>query len=135
MTQEQRLSQVEELLAEQMHKQDFIYEEVLGLKGNLDRMNRVVGTLVETARITNGNVTYLMNKTNVIVDKVTEIDDRLERLETKFDVFEAKFDVFETKFDVFETKFDNMEVKVDNIEKDIVDMKGLLTKILEKVDK
>jgi hypothetical protein len=28
-----------------------------------------------------------------------------------------------------------IEVKVDNIEKDIVDIKGLLGKILEKVDK
>ena len=121
MTQEQRLSQVEELLADQMHKQDYIYEEVLILKGNLDRMNRAVGTLVETARVTNGDVTYLMNKTNVIVEKVTEIDERVERLETKFDVLE--------------TKFDHIEVKVDNIEKDIVDIKGLLGKILEKVDK
>jgi uncharacterized coiled-coil DUF342 family protein len=128
MTQEQRLSQVEELLADQMHKQDYIYEEVLILKGNLDRMNRAVGTLVETARVTNGDVTYLMNKTNVIVEKVTEIDERVVRLETKFDVLE--------------TKFDSFEAKVDNIEKDIVDMKGdmgqikgLLTKILEKVDK
>jgi uncharacterized coiled-coil DUF342 family protein len=128
MTQEQRLSQVEELLADQMHKQDYIYEEVLILKGNLDRMNRAVGTLVETARVTNGDVTYLMNKTNVIVEKVTEIDERVVRLETKFDILE--------------TKFDSFEAKVDNIEKDIVDMKGdmgqvkgLLTKILEKVDK
>jgi chromosome segregation ATPase len=128
MTQEQRLSQVEELLADQMHKQDYIYEEVLILKGNLDRMNRAVGTLVETARVTNGDVTYLMNKTNVIVEKVTEIDERVGRLETKFDILE--------------TKFDSFEAKVDNIEKDIVDMKGdmgqvkgLLTKILEKVDK
>ena len=128
MTQEQRLSQVEELLADQMHKQDYIYEEVLILKGNLDRMNRAVGTLVETARVTNGDVTYLMNKTNVIVDKVSEIDGRLERLETKFDVFETKFDVLDNKFGTF-------EVKVDNIEKDIVDIKGLLGKILEKVDK
>jgi chromosome segregation ATPase len=135
MTQEQRLSQVEELLADQMHKQDYIYEEVLILKGNLDRMNRAVGTLVETARVTNGDVTYLMNKTNVIVEKVTEIDERVVRLETKFDILE-------TKFDVLETKFDSFEAKVDNIEKDIVDMKGdmgqvkgLLTKILEKVDK
>jgi predicted nuclease with TOPRIM domain len=135
MTQEQRLSQVEELLADQMHKQDYIYEEVLILKGNLDRMNRAVGTLVETARVPNGDVTYLMNKTNVIVEKVTEIDERVGRLETKFDILE-------TKFDVLETKFDSFEAKVDNIEKDIVDMKGdmgqvkgLLTKILEKVDK
>ncbi len=128
MTQEQRLLKVEELLADQMHKQDYIYEEVLILKGNLDRMNRAVGTLVETARVTNGDVTYLMNKTNVIVEKVTEIDERVERLETKFDVLE-------TKFDVLETKFDHIEVKVDNIEKDIVDIKGLLGKILEKVDK
>ena len=128
MTQEQRLSQVEELLADQMHKQDYIYEEVLILKGNLDRMNRAVGTLVETARVTNGDVTYLMNKTNVIVEKITEIDERVERLETKFDILE-------TKFDVLETKFDHIEVKVDNIEKDIVDIKGLLGKILEKVDK
>ena len=142
MTQEQRLSQVEELLAEQMHKQDFIYEEVLGLKSNLDKMNQVVGTLVEISRVTNGDVTYLMNKTNVIVNKVTEIDERVERLETKFDVLETKFDVLETKFDVLETKFDHIEVKVDhievkvdNIEKDIVDIKGLLGKILEKVDK
>ncbi len=128
MTQEERLSRVEELLADQMNKQNYIYEEVLILKGNLDRMNRAVGTLVETARVTNGDVTYLMNKTNVIVDKVTEIDERVERLETKFDVLE-------TKFDVLETKFDTIDVKVDNIEKDIFDIKGLLGKILEKVDK
>jgi chromosome segregation ATPase len=128
MTQEQRLSQVEELLADQMHKQDYIYEEVLTLKGNLDKMNSAVGTLVKTSRIMNGDVTFVLNKTNVIVDKVTEIDERVERLETKFDVLE-------TKFDVLETKFDNIEVKVDNIEKDIVDIKGLLGKILEKVDK
>ena len=70
MTQEQRLSKVEELLADQMHKQDYIYEEVLILKGNLDRMNRAVGTLVETARVTNGDITYLINKTNVIVEKL-----------------------------------------------------------------
>lgn len=104
-----------------MHKQDYIYEEVLILKGNLDRMNRTVGTLVETARVTSGDVTYLINKTNVIVEKVTEIDERVERLETKFDVLEIKFD--------------HVEVKVNNIEKDIVDIKGLLGKILEKVDK
>lgn len=102
-----------------MHKQDYIYEEVLILKGNLDRMNRAVGTLVETARVTNGDVTYLINKTSVIVEKITEIDERVERLETKFDTLE--------------TKFDHVEVKVDNIEKDIVDIKGLLGKILEKV--
>lgn len=53
-----------------MHKQDYIYEEVLILKGNLDRMNRTVGTLVETARVTSGDVTYLINKTNVIVEKL-----------------------------------------------------------------
>ena len=149
MTQEERLSRVEALLADQMNKQDYIYEEVLILKGNLDRMNRAVGTLVETARVTNGDVTYLMNKTNVIADKVTKIDEKVERLETKFDVLETKFDVLETKFDVLETKFDvletkfdvletkldTVEVKVDNIEKDIVDIKGLLGKILEKVDK
>ena len=135
MTQEERLSRVEALLADQMNKQDYIYEEVLILKGNLDRMNRAVGTLVETARVTNGDVTYLMNKTNVIADKVTQIDERVERLETKFDVLETKFDVLETKFDVLETKLDTVEVKVDNIEKDIVDIKGLLGKILEKVDK
>jgi chromosome segregation ATPase len=149
MAQEQRLSQVEELLADQMHKQDYIYEEVLTLKGNLDKMNSAVGTLVKTSRIMNGDVTFILNKTNVIVDKVTEIDERVERLETKFDVLETKFDVLETKFDVLETKFDvletkfdvletkfdNIEVKVDNIEKEIVDIKGLLGKILEKVDK
>ena len=128
MTQEQRLSQVEELLADQMHKQDYIYEEVLTLKGNLDKMNSAVGTLVKTSRIMNGDVTFVLNKTNVIVDKVTEIDERVERVETKIDILE-------TKFNVLETKFDNIEVKVDNIEKDIVDMKGLLVKILEKVDK
>ena len=128
MTQEQRLSQVEELLADQMHKQDYIYEEVLTLKVNLDKMNSAVGTLVKTSRIMNGDVTFVLNKTNVIVDKVTEIDERVERVETKIDILE-------TKFNVLETKFDNIEVKVDNIEKDIVDMKGLLVKILEKVDK
>ena len=53
-----------------MHKQDYIYEEVLILKGNLDSMNRAVGTLVETARVTNRDVTYLINKTNVIVEKL-----------------------------------------------------------------
>jgi uncharacterized coiled-coil DUF342 family protein len=121
MTQEQRLSQVEELLADQMHKQDYIYEEVLILKGNLDRMNRAVGTLVETARVSNGDVTYLMNKTNVIVDKVTEIDGRVERLETKFDKFEVKVD--------------NIEKDIVNIKGDIGQVKGLLMKILEKVDK
>lgn len=61
---------VGELFAGQMHKQDYIYEEVLILKGNLDRMNRTVGTLVETARVTSGDVTYLINKTNVIVEKL-----------------------------------------------------------------
>jgi chromosome segregation ATPase len=135
MTQEQRLSQVEELLADQMHKQDYIYEEVLILKGNLDRMNRAVGTLVETARVTNGDVTYLMNKTNVIVDKVTEIDERVGRLETKFDVLETKFDVLETKFDSFEAKVDNIEKDIVDMKGDIGQVKGLLTKILEKVDK
>ncbi len=135
MTQEQRLSQVEELLADHMHKQDYIYEEVLILKGNLDRMNRAVGTLVETARVTNGDITFLMNKTNVIVEKVTEIDERVGRLENKFDILENKFDILENKFDILETKFDHIEVKIDHIEKDVVDIKGLLGKILEKVDK
>ncbi len=118
-----------------MHKQDYIYEEVLILKGNLDRMNRAVGTLVETARVTNGDITFLMNKTNVIVEKVTEIDERVGRLENKFDILENKFDILENKFDILETKFDHIEVKIDHIEKDVVDIKGLLGKILEKVDK
>ncbi|MDZ7898907.1 MAG: hypothetical protein U5N85_12910 [Arcicella sp.] len=114
MTQGQRLSQVEDLLADQMHKQDYIYEEVLTLKGNLDKMNNVVGTLVKTSRIMNGDVTFILNKTNVIADKVTEIDGRVERIEV--DVTELKTDVAELKTDM-------------------KDVKGLLFKILEKVDK
>jgi chromosome segregation ATPase len=128
MTQEQRLSQVEELLADQMHKQDYIYEEVLTLKGNLDKMNSAVGTLVKTSRIMNGDVTFVLNKTNVIVDKVTEIDERVERVETKIDNIEK--DIVEMKGDIVEMKGDIVEMKGD-----MNQVKGLLTKILEKIDK
>jgi hypothetical protein len=76
-----------------INKQEFIYEEILILKGNLSRMNRVMINLSETSRMTNKDVTGM-------IDTIKE-----------------------------------METKVDNIEKDIVDMKGLLTKILEKIDK
>jgi chromosome segregation ATPase len=135
MTQEQRLSQVEELLADQMHKEDYIYEEVLNLKGNLDKMNNVVGTLVKTSRIINGDVTFVLNKTNVIADKVTEIDERVERVETKIDNIEK--DIVEMKGDIVEMKGDIVEMKGDIVEMkgDMNQVKGLLTKILEKVDK
>jgi hypothetical protein len=76
-----------------INKQEFIYEEILILKGNLNRMNRVVMNFSETSRMANKDVAGM-------IDTIKE-----------------------------------MENKVDNIEKEIVDIKGLLGKILEKVDK
>ena len=128
MTDKQKIAQIEQTLGDYGFKQNYIYEEVLILKGNLDRTNRAFGSLIEVSRIMNGDVTYMLRKTNVIADKVTEMDERLERVEG--DVAQLKTDVAEMKINVAE-----MQSNVNEIKTDMKDMKGLLFKILEKVDK
>ena len=128
MTDKQKIAQIEQTLGDYGFKQNYIYEEVLILKGNLDRTNRAFGNLIEVSRIMNGDVTYMLRKTNVIADKVTEIDERLERVEE--DVSQLKTNVAQLQTDVAKLQTDVAEIKTD-----MKDVKGLLFKILEKVDK
>lgn len=142
MTDKQKIAQIEQTLGDYGFKQNYIYEEVLILKGNLDRTNRAFGNLIEVSRIMNGDVTYMLRKTNVIADKVTEIDERLERVEEdisqlKTSVAQLQTDVAKLQTDMDEIKTDVAEMQADvtEIKTDMKDMKGLLFKILEKVDK
>ena len=149
MTDKQKIAQIEQTLGDYGFKQNYIYEEVLILKGNLDRTNRAFGNLIEVSRIMNGDVTYMLRKTNVIADKVTEIDERLERVEEdvsqlktnvaqlQTDVAKLQTDVAKLQTNVAEIQTDVDEIKIDvaEIKTDMKDMKGLLFKILEKVDK
>ena len=156
MTDKQKIAQIEQTLGDYGFKQNYIYEEVLILKGNLDRTNRAFGNLIEVSRIMNGDVTYMLRKTNVIADKITEIDERLERVEEdvsqlktnvaqlqtdvaklQTNVAEIQTDVDEIKTDVagIQTNVDEIKIDVTEIKTDMKDMKGLLFKILEKVDK
>ena len=142
MTDKQKIAQIEQTLGDYGFKQNYIYEEVLILKGNLDRTNRAFGNLIEVSRIMNGDVTYILRKTNVIADKVTEIDERLERVEEdisqlKTSVAQLQTDVAKLQTDMDEIKTDVAEMQADvtEIKTDMKDMKGLLFKILEKVDK
>ena len=142
MTDKQKIAQIEQTLGDYGFKQNYIYEEVLILKGNLDRTNRAFGNLIEVSRIMNGDVTFMLRKTNVIADKVTEIDERLERVEEdvsqlKTNVAQLQTDVAKLQTDMDEIKTDVAEMQADvtEIKTDMKDMKGLLFKILEKVDK
>ena len=142
MTDKQKIAQIEQTLGDYGFKQNYIYEEVLILKGNLDRTNRAFGNLIEVSRIMNGDVTFMLRKTNVIADKVTEIDERLERVEEdvsqlKTSVAQLQTDVAKLQTDMDEIKTDVAEMQADvtEIKTDMKDMKGLLFKILDKVDK
>jgi chromosome segregation ATPase len=128
MTEKQRISQIEEHLSDYMHKQDFMYEEVLILKGNLERSTKIMSTLTQSHRITSGNVEFLLEKVNRIEDSQVEMKADIGTLKTKVSNLES--DVAILKSDVAILKSDVAEIKSD-----MSDVKNTLGLILQKLDK
>jgi chromosome segregation ATPase len=114
MTEKQRISQIEEHLSDYMHKQDFMYEEVLILKGNLERSTKIMSTLAQAHRVTGGNVEFLLEKVNRIEDS---------QVEMKADIGTLK------------TKVSNLESDVAEIKSDMSEVKNTLGLILQKLDR
>jgi chromosome segregation ATPase len=128
MTEKQRISQIEEHLSDYMQKQDFMYEEVLILKGNLGRLTKNIFSLTQSHRITSGNVEFLLEKVNRIEDSQVEMKADIGTLKTKVSNLES--DVAILKSDVAILKSDVAEIKSD-----MSDVKNTLGLILQKLDK
>jgi chromosome segregation ATPase len=128
MTEKQRISQIEEHLSDYMQKQDFMYEEVLILKGNLGRLTKNIFSFTQSHRITSGNVEFLLEKVNRIEDSQVEMKADIGTLKTKVSNLES--DVAILKSDVAILKSDVAEIKSD-----MSDVKNTLGLILQKLDK
>ncbi len=109
-----RISQLEELLVDYMHKQDFMSEEQMVIKGNLDRLNKIVTQLTSLHRGTSENVAFLMEK----VVKIT-----FEQAEMKNEISEMKNEIFE-----------NSRVQGE-IKDDVVEIKKLVIQLLQNSEK
>jgi chromosome segregation ATPase len=121
MTEKQRISQIEEHLSDYIQKQDFMYEEVLILKGNLGRLTKIIFSLIQSHQITDGNVEFLLEKVNRIEDT---------QLEMKADIGTLKSKVSNLESDVSTLKSDVSEIKTD-----MSYVKNTLGLILQKLDK
>ena len=113
MSQNERISQLEEVAAEMLHKQDIITADIAVMKADLSAQR--------TAQLRTMQVVMGMTESiTLILDKIDGVEAKVDGLQTQVNGVEAKVDNLQTQLETYQQKTD---AKLDLILASVRDMK------------
>ncbi|MCF0039931.1 hypothetical protein [Dyadobacter fanqingshengii] len=104
MTADQRLDQIEPVLAELLAKQDHTDKKV-------DRLTDIVLNISQVLNKQSDNVSFLLKNQLQMSGQIENIEITINTIETRLDTMDGGLDKMDDKFDKLDDKFDKMDDK------------------------
>ena len=120
MSQNERISQLEEVAAEMLHKQDIITADIAVLKADLSAQRTAQLRTMQVVMGMTESITLILDKIDGVEAKVDGLQTKVDGLQTQVNGVEAKVDNLQTQLETYQQKTD---AKLDLILDAVRDMK------------
>ncbi len=130
----ERMHQVEEMLAEALAKMDNQSIDIAIIKQEVNKLRTGQLTLMQAYFRQSDTLEHLLIKTTKTDERVTSLEAKVDSLDQKVDSLDQKVDSLDQKVDSLDQKVDSLDQKVDSLDQKVDSLDQKVDSLDQKVD-